>query len=617
MKISKNISFLLTNLIFNISYLLIAYPHIPFDGLQLKSFLVVIFAFNAILLAFPRKLRTFSMFIILGLVSIYFGMQTVYFRGFQQYGSIATAMSIDTTMIKFTNSAFELLKFYDIRYFVTPFLSFYLALKWIEKDFIKKNTLNQVTIFILTLVLTYIQYQSLHKDLELTLSNPAKIYDKTVIYANIPNINVFVETFGLNGLLLREYDFKVETIELQPELTIEQQIYKVFELNLKPQKSAFSGIFEDKNLLLIQAESLNNFAIDEVLTPTLYRLKSMGIFIEGYNSPLLIGSTSDSEFMANTSLLPAKNGKITSNEYYSNVFPTTLANTFTSAGYYSMATHNNYGVYYNRSIMMPILGYDFYDASRIKAEDTVADSYVIDYIKWIMFEKEHYFSYWITYTSHQPYGKDTLNEQQLEYLSLVELRFPEIKEEEKVYLAKVMDIDRGLKQLLIDFENSNVLQDLVIMIYGDHFPKGIFDNKEDYRILCESRDIKFESCFKTPFIIWSNDQYAQVFHKVSSTLDISPTIYDLFNLEYDYRWLLGSSVFDPSYNGFLFDEYSVIYTDNFTFDSMRNTVVHDWTKSEEVFRIEAYNLFDKLNLGFKIVETNFFDSLEYKKRNKS
>jgi len=389
----------------------------------------------------------------------------------------------------------------------------------------------------------------------------------------------------------------------------------MFELKTKPQKSEYSGIFEGKNLLLIQAESLNNFAIDEVLTPTLYRFKSLGIFIEGYNSPLLIGSTSDSEFMANTSLLPANNGKITSIFYFDNVFPTTLANTFTNSGYYSMATHNNYGVYYNRNIMFPKLGYDFFDATRIKAEDTVEDSYVIDYIKWIMYEKENYFSYWVTYTSHQPYGVDTLNDQQLSYLKLVEEKFPDIKEEEKVYLAKVMDLDRGLRQLLIDYNNSNVLEDLVIMIYGDHFPKGIFENREEYIDLCESRGIKFETCFNTPFIIWSNDQYAQVFPKVSSTLDISPTIYDLYNLEYDYRWVLGNSIFDPSYEGFLFDEYSVIYTDDYTFDSLRNSVVHNWTKSDDAFRIEAHNQFDKLNLGFKIVETNYFNSLEYKKGN--
>lgn len=614
MKFSKNISFLIINIVFSISYILIVYPHIPTNGEAFSVFTVLLLILNTFILIFPLKLRAVVMLILLGLISLYFGMQAVYYRGFQQYGSITTALSIDRTMFKFTNSALELMRIDDIRYFVVPIIAFYIVWKMIKKNYIRKNRLNQFTVLILSIVLSYVQYMSFHKQLDSLLSNPINISDKDVIYSNIPNINVFVENFGLNGLLFREFDINVEVIEFQPELTLDEQISKIFEMNTIPEKSTYSGIFEGKNLLLIQAESLNNFAIDEVLTPTLYRLKMNGIFVEGYNSPLLIGSTSDSEFMANTSLLPANNGKITSNEYYDNYFPQTLANTFNQAGYYSMATHNNYGIYYNRSVMMPKLGYEFYDAIGINAYDNVEDSYVIDHIKWIMYEREHYFSYWITFTSHQPYGKDTLNETQLKYLEQVEKRFPTIKEEEKVYLAKVMDLDRGLKQLLIDYKNSNVLDDLVIMIYGDHFPKGIFDNKEDYRDLCETRGIKFETCFKTPFLIWNNDQYAQVFHKVSSTLDISPTIYDLFNLNYDYRWVLGKSIFDPSYEGFLFDEYSIIFTDNFTYDSSRNSVVHNWTKSEQLFRLEASALLNKLNTGYKVVENDYFNSLEFKER---
>ena len=442
----------------------------------------------------------------------------------------------------------------------------------------------------------------------------SQLQDAKVIYANVDNTNIFTSQFGLNGLLLREFDFKVQRIDVQPEVTIEQQIEAILELNRKPQDNQFSGIYSGKNLLLIQAESLNNFAIDPILTPTLYRLKENGISIKGYNSPLLIGSTSDTEFMANTSLMPANNGKITSTEYFENTFPVTLADSFNANGYYSMASHNNYGVYYNRTVLMPKLGYEFYDAIGLNAYDNVEDSYVIDHIKWIMYEREKYFSFWITFTAHQPYSKDTLNEVQLRYFELVEQRFPDITEHEKVYLAKTMDLDRGLKQLLIDYKNSDVLDDLVIILYGDHFPKGQFENKEDYRNLCESRGIEFKECFKTPLLIWSNDQNAQAFEKVSSPLDIAPTIYDLFGIQYDHQLVLGNSVFNPDYDGFLFDEFGIIFTDNYTYDSSRESVVHNWTKSEDEFREEAHLLHQKLTIGPKIVETDYFNSKYFKER---
>jgi len=192
MKFSKNISFLLINLIFNMSYLIIAYPHIPISGVQLNAFLVILLTLNAIILIYPRKLRAFFMFLLISLISIYFGMQTVYFRGFQQYGSITTAMSIDTSMFKFTNSALDLLRMNDIRYFVTPFIAYYLSIRLINKEFIKKNTFNQITVLLLLTFLAYFQYQSLHNELDNSISDPVKIYDKAVIYSNIPNINFFV-----------------------------------------------------------------------------------------------------------------------------------------------------------------------------------------------------------------------------------------------------------------------------------------------------------------------------------------------------------------------------------------------------------------------------------------
>ena len=210
MKFSKNVSFLIINIVFCISYLIIVYPHIPTSGESYTIFIVLLLILNTIILMFPLKSRAIIMLILLGLVSLYFGMQTVYFRGFQQYGSITTALSIDRTMFKFTNSALELMRIDDVRYFVMPVFAFYIVWRMIKKDIIRENRLNQFTVLILSVVISYVQYSSLHKEMDTLLSNPIKISDKDVIYSNIPNINIFVENFGLNGLLFREFDTNVK-----------------------------------------------------------------------------------------------------------------------------------------------------------------------------------------------------------------------------------------------------------------------------------------------------------------------------------------------------------------------------------------------------------------------
>ena len=69
------------------TYLLIIIPFIPISDVKLISFLVVFFMLNSFLLFFPTKISAFLMFILIGFISIYFGMQTVYFRGFSLFSS--------------------------------------------------------------------------------------------------------------------------------------------------------------------------------------------------------------------------------------------------------------------------------------------------------------------------------------------------------------------------------------------------------------------------------------------------------------------------------------------------------------------------------------------------
>lgn len=614
MILKKNISFLSVNLIFTFSYLIIAFQYIQINELALKAILIILFTLNAFILIFPIKLRIVVLFLLLAITSIYFGTQTIFYRSFNQYGMITTALSVQSNMFKFAGSAFEFFKLFDVIYFVMPFIAVYFVFTLNKRKWIDSKPINQILTLILFLSFASIQYNAFHQELKASSSKPMQIQDKEVIYANIPNTNVFVAQFGLNGLLMREFDKTITRIEFQPEFSINQQITDLLSSQIEIVKNPYSGIFEGKSLLLIQAESLNNLAIDPILTPTLYRLKHNGLFVEGYNSPLLAGSTSDTEFMVNTSLLPATNGKITFNEYAENIYPLTLANTFKENAYFSMASHNNYGEYYNRSVMLPNLGYTFYDAIGLNAQDNIEDSYVINYIKWIMYDYEKHFSFWITFNGHQPYSIDTLTEKMKDYYAIVNNKYPEMPEAEKVYFAKNMDLDRGLALLLKDYANNNRLENLVIMVYGDHFPKGLFANKEDYKIKCDANGLIFETCFDTPLIIWNNDRIIGNINKVSSPLDIAPTIYDLFNLNYEKNYALGNSVFNPNYTGFNFNEFGVIKTDNYTYDTLRDTVIHNWTKTEEEFRIEAEALYVKLQVGYQIVENDYFNSNEFKEK---
>jgi len=615
MYLKRNLSFLSFNLLFTITYGVFAIGYLNSSLYIRQSFLIILFLGNAFLLIFPRILRAIMANLSIIFLALYFGIQSVYHRNFNQYGLIQTALSFQSSMFAFADSAFESMVLSDVLFFLLPILSMFITYKLIKKNWVDVKPIHQLLMLVLFSTLFYTNISNFYDELDTSLSNPAKNQDIKVIYANIPNTNHFVSQFGLTGLLLREFDWKTQTIEIIPEVTVNDQITILFNNNKENNVNLYTDMFKGKNLLLIQAESLNNLVIDPVLTPTLYKFKTEGIFVDGFNSPLLAGSTSDTEFMANTSLLPTNNGKITFNDYADNVYPHTLANTFSNHGYYAMASHNNYGIYYNRSVMLPKLGYTFFDAIGINAEDQVEDAYVIDHIKWIMYEHANYFSFWITYTAHQPYSLDTLSESMQSDYAKVEARYPNLSESEKVYFTKTMNLDHGLKKLLIDYNNAERLDDMVIMIYGDHYPKGLFSEANSYDEICTMNGNTSENCFDTPLIIWNSQVEAQVIKKASSPLDIAPTIYDLFGLKYQDEITLGHSVFDPEYRGFNFDEYNIIQTNDYTYDTLRDTIdLRNWTKTEESYRLEAEALYQRLLLGYKVVENNYFASREYRER---
>ena len=108
---------------------------------------------------------------------------------------------------------------------------------------------------------------------------------------------------------------------------------------------------------------------------------------DGYNSPLLYGSTSDTEFMVNTSLYPSNSGYITFHRYASNLYPTTLAKQFKANGYETDAYHNSAGDFYNRNAMLKQLGYNFLDSNLLGLGAGSLDSNTLSVAKWIIYEK--------------------------------------------------------------------------------------------------------------------------------------------------------------------------------------------------------------------------------------
>lgn len=547
--------------------------------------------------------------------SLNIGMQTIYERGFLQFGSIATLINLKSEAQQNTQSALEFIRFSDLRFIFIPLIllmifSFLFKQRLSTKENHKFIKVFNVTTMILGLLLTSKFYYDVSQSRK---TEDDFLYYKTdnYVYVVVPTINQYVSKFGLLSWSVRDLERSFIDPLFSNERNEDSQITQMLqERDSNLPNDVFSGVFKNKSLLIIEAESLNRFAIDKDLTPTLYRLYINGMSMTNYNSPLLLGSTSDAELMANTGLVPSNDGYITFHKYATNAYPLTLAKSFGSIGYKTLAVHNNYGEFYNRSVVMPNLGYEFLDCIGMGFDaQFVDDSEFADKLAWIMVEKDQMLTFWITFNAHQPYGLEDLKPEWVPYLDTVQLKYPNLPLVEQVYLAKNMDLDKGLQTLIQVYEYQNKLDNLVIAIYGDHHPKGAFLNPSNFDSYCLDKGLDTKSCLETPFILWNNDSFVGTKDTVSSTIDISPTIYDLFGIDYNPQQMLGHSVFDSNYNGFYFDASGLISTNDFSYNLVTKELIIKTDISESDAIAQAEELSRELSLGHKIIENDYFKTV--------
>ncbi|MEG0824042.1 MAG: hypothetical protein RSG07_06005, partial [Erysipelotrichaceae bacterium] len=84
----------------------------------------------------------------------------------------------------------------------------------------------------------------------------------------------------------------------------------------------YTGIFKDKNVVVIQLENIDNWMLTEENMPTLYRLRNEGLdFVNHYSASFSTGRTFNTEFIANTGLIPPTKGEAPSYIFSKNEYP--------------------------------------------------------------------------------------------------------------------------------------------------------------------------------------------------------------------------------------------------------------------------------------------------------
>ena len=309
----------------------------------------------------------------------------------------------------------------------------------------------------------------------------------------------------------------------------------------------YTGIFKDKNLIMILLESVGYPVFTEEYKeyfPTLYKLQNEGISALNNYSPRNSCATGESEMMSVISLYPVGTS-CTVNAYEENVYPESLFNQLKNNGYYTSAYHGQEDRFYNRNIIEENFGsIDYFDASDLnityggsKYKEWPSD---VDFIKKSLpnfINKNKFASYMITVTSHFPYIIST--EYGDKYLNL--FKDLDLATSTKRYLSKIKVVDLALEELLSELENAGILDDTVIVLFGDHYPYAISDR--EYNKLAPYEISNQLEVDRTPFIIYNVNAKGIKIDKFTSPLDYAPTILNLFGIDYDARLYIGHDIF--------------------------------------------------------------------------
>lgn len=389
-------------------------------------------------------------------------------------------------------------------------------------------------------------------------------------------------------------------------------------------KNKYTGIYEGKNLVLIHMESIMTMFVDLKIngvevTPNLNKLTREGLYFSNFYPQVSVGTSSDTEFTLNTSLMPALSGTVFVNYYDRNYL--SLEKILKSENYYTFSMHGNNSTMWNRDAMHKSLGYDkFYakDSFDVTKENTIGlgisdhDFFeqIIPYLKDIEEEHTNYMGTIITLTNHTPWdGGDAYGE--FELTATVERTDPETGQKVTVvdnylqdtkigeYIRSVHYADECLGEFINSLYENDLFDDTVLVFYGDHDAKlatkeynYLYNYDPVLGRLKEEGDEGYveydyyanELNRKTPLIIWTKDHAVKgEIDYYMGMIDVLPTLGNMFGFTSEYA--LGHDIFTIKNDNVIVFPNGNFLTENLYYNNSKSEykVLKDTIMSDESY----------------------------------
>lgn len=398
-----------------------------------------------------------------------------------------------------------------------------------------------------------------------------------------------------------QLDINLETLAGLADGKKTNWLVEYFQTEQPTYTNEYTGIFEGYNLIFLTAEGFSTYAINEELTPTLYRLANSGFVFNNYYVPLWQTSTSDGEYINCTGLIP--DGQFSMRKSGANSMPFALPGYFGKEGVRSFAYHNNSLSYYDRYKTHPNLGYVFKAAKSGSLSETEYADWLFEMENpnnWPQSDLEMVYStapeylglnrfniYYMTISGHMNYNfagnkMSRKNKDAVAHL--------EMSENAQAYIACHIELDKALEDLLYQLEEAGQLDKTVICLSADHYPYAM--TEEEYNELAGRPLTEGQDKFRNTLILWNAGMEDEPVYidKACGSMDLLPTLLNLFGFEFDSRLYAGRDIFSDREGMVIFNDRSFV-TDSVIYSKANGTT---WLTNEDgSFRIpedqqEAY-----------------------------
>ncbi|MGN2337200.1 LTA synthase family protein [Clostridium cagae] len=359
----------------------------------------------------------------------------------------------------------------------------------------------------------------------------------------------------------------------------------------KIEDNEYKGLLKGKNVIFLQIESLENFVINQKtngkeITPFLNKLASEGLYFNNFYEQNNAGNSIDCDFMINTSIYPLGN-KITALNYGENVYPNSLPRILQKDGYFTISSHaelpnefnwtelhkNSFGA----NELWTINDYVYEESVGYGLSDKSFLSQTADKLKDI---KQPFFIQLPTLSNHGPFDLDEKYRQ---------LNLPDEVNDSYLggYFESVLYTDNQLEMFYNKLNESGLLDDTVLVIYGDHTGVHKYYN-EDIQDIDYENNWWDEVDHKIPLIIYSKNMEHKIVNKTGGQIDILPTICYLLGID------------DDSYRNSTMGRI-LVNTNRNAITIKGNHIIGNVKPSDEEHVSKAYEI------GEKIIKTNYFN----------